>query len=84
MIHTHFLEGMHVRLSFLFLLNSINASIAQGWTGVLDAYFWMTEDPQPGTGTYRQHTHLWLSLFLFSCLFLSLKVGHGVYTYTLG
>ena len=33
------------------LLNAIDASLTQGWTGVVDAYFWMTKDPQPGTGT---------------------------------
>ena len=34
-----------------FLLNAIDVSLAQGWTGVEDVYFWMTKDPQQGTDT---------------------------------
>ena len=42
--HTHFVVGMHVRLSFLYsyLLNAINVSHAQNWTGVVDAYLLRT------------------------------------------
>ena len=34
----------------------MDVSLTQGWTGVVDAYFWMTKDPQPGTGKYGPHT----------------------------
>ena len=53
MVHTYFVVGMHVLLSFLLstLLNAIDISLTKGWTGVVDAYFWMTKDPQLGTGS---------------------------------
>ena len=69
-----------------------SVSLIQVWTGVVDTYFCTIKDPQLGTCTYRRHTffkdscrHTSMAVdSLFSWLFLSLKVGQGVYTHTLG
>ena len=50
-IDTHFVVGMHVRLSFLYSTECV--SLTQGWTWV---FLCMTKDSQLGTGLYCQHT----------------------------
>ena len=51
MIHKHFVVGMHVHVHvygchFSILPNAIDVSLTQGRTEVIDAYSWMTKDPQ--------------------------------------
>ena len=36
------------RCHFLILLNAVDVSLIQGWTGVVDAYFWMTKTHSRG------------------------------------
>ena len=49
---------------------------------VVDTYFWMTKDPQPGSGKYGPHTccsgHACTAfIFLNAIVFLSLKGWTG-------
>ena len=53
MVHTHFVVGMHVHVHiymygchFSLLPNAIDVSLTQDSTEIIDAYFWMTKDPQ--------------------------------------
>ena len=67
------------------LLNAIDALLTHGWTGVVDAYFRMTKDPQPGSDKYGPHTFFsghactaFISLLYgMLSMFLSLKFGQG-------
>ena len=54
--HTFFSGHACTVFFALLLLNAIDASLTQGWTGGVDAYFRMTKDPQPGGGKYGPHT----------------------------
>ena len=54
--HTFFSGHACTAFFSLLLLNAINASLTQGWTGGVHSYFWMTKDPRPGSGKYSPHT----------------------------
>ena len=54
--HTFFSGHACTAFFFLLLLNAIDASFTQGWTGGVHSCLGITKDPQPGSGKYGPHT----------------------------